>query len=321
MFSIPPAKAPKPAAASAAAPAPAGASDVVKDSTDRDFMVDVIEASRDVPVIVDFWAPWCGPCKQLGPIIEKLVRAAKGAVRLVKIDTDQHPMIASQLRVQSIPAVYAFFQGRPVDGFMGAKPESELKAFIEKLVKLAKASGAGSPDDILEEAFAQAKGMMEAGDLQGALDLYGEILHAEPENAQAYAGMVRCLIAAKDLENAKAMLDQAPESMAKDKELANVRAALEVAEQAANAGPIPELLEKVAHDANDHASRFDLAMALFAAGKREAAVEELLQIVRRDRTWNEDAARKQLVKFFEAFGPTDPLTVQTRRKLSTILFS
>lgn len=319
MFSIPPAKAPKPAAASA--PAPAGASDVVKDSTDRDFMVDVIEASRDVPVIVDFWAPWCGPCKQLGPIIEKLVRAAKGAVRLVKIDTDQHPMIASQLRVQSIPAVYAFFQGRPVDGFMGAKPESELKAFIEKLVKLAKASGAGSPDDILEEAFAQAKGMLEAGDLQGALDLYGEILQAEPENAQAYAGMVRCLIAAKDLENAKAMLAQAPESMAKDKELANVRAALEVAEQAANAGPIPELLEKVAHDANDHASRFDLAMALFAAGKREAAVEELLQIVRRDRSWNDDAARKQLVKFFEAFGPTDPLTVQTRRKLSTILFS
>jgi putative thioredoxin len=319
MFSIPPAKAPKPAAASAAAPA--GASDVVKDSTDRDFMVDVIEASRDVPVIVDFWAPGCGPCKQLGPIIEKLVRAAKGAVRLVKIDTDQHPMIASQLRVQSIPAVYAFFQGRPVDGFMGAKPESELKAFIEKLVKLAKASGVGSPGDILEEAFAQAKGMMEAGDLQGALDLYGEILHAEPENAQAYTGMVRCLIAAKDLENAKAMLAQAPESMAKDKELANVRAALEVAEQAANAGPIPELLEKVAHDANDHGSRFDLAMALFAAGKREAAVEELLQIVRRDRTWNEDAARKQLVKFFEAFGPTDPLTVQTRRKLSTILFS
>jgi putative thioredoxin len=321
MFSIPPAKAPKPAAASAAAPAPAGASDVVKDSTDRDFMVDVIEASRDVPVIVDFWAPWCGPCKQLGPIIEKLVRAAKGAVRLVKIDTDQHPMIASQLRVQSIPAVYAFFQGRPVDGFMGAKPESELKAFIEKLVKLAKASGVGSPGDILEEAFAQAKEMMEAGDLQGALDLYGEILQAEPENAQAYAGVVRCLIAAKDLENAKAMLAQAPESMAKDKELANVRAALEVAEQAANAGPIPELLEKVAHDANDHASRFDLAMALFAAGKREAAVEELLQIVRRDRTWNDDAARKQLVKFFEAFGPTDPLTVQTRRKLSTILFS
>ncbi len=314
MFSIPPANAPKPAAG-----APAGAADVVKDSTDRDFMVDVIEASRNVPVIVDFWAPWCGPCKQLGPVIEKLVRAAKGAVRLVKIDTDQHPMIASQLRVQSIPAVYAFFQGRPVDGFMGAKPESELKTFIDKLVKLAKASGAAAGDP-LEEALAQAKEMLDAGDLQGAVDLYGEILQAEPENAAAYAGTIRCLIAAGDLENAKAMLAQAPAALAKDKELANVRASLEVAEQAANAGPIPELMERVAHNADDHESRFDLAMALFAAGKREAAVEELLTIVRRDRAWNDDAARKQLVKFFEAFGPTDPLTVQTRRKLSTILF-
>lgn len=318
MFSIPPANAPKSAAPAAAA----GAGDVVKDSSDRAFMVDVIEASQNVPVIVDFWAPWCGPCKQLGPIIEKVVRAAKGAVRLVKIDTDQNPMIASQLRIQSIPAVYAFFQGRPVDGFMGAKPESELKAFVEKLVKLAKSAGVGAgPGDLVEQAFAQAKEMLDGGDLQGALDLYSEVLSVEPENVLAYAGVVRCLIAANDLENAKAMLADAPAAIAKDKELANVRAALEVAEQAANAGPIPELLEKVAHNPDDHPSRFDLAMALFAKGKREAAVDELLQIVRRDRTWNEDGARKQLVKFFEAFGPTDPLTVQTRRKLSTILFS
>lgn len=317
MFSIPPANAPK-----SAAPAAAGAGDVVKDSSDRAFMVDVIEASQNVPVIVDFWAPWCGPCKQLGPIIEKVVRAAKGAVRLVKIDTDQNPMIASQLRIQSIPAVYAFFQGRPVDGFMGAKPESELKAFVDKLVKLAKSAGVGAgPDDLVEQAFAQAKEMLDGGDLQGALDLYSEVLSVEPENALAYAGVVRCLIAANDLENARATLANAPAAIAKDKELANVRAALEVAEQAANAGPIPELLEKVAHNPDDHPSRFDLAMALFANGKREAAVDELLQIVRRDRTWNDDGARKQLVKFFEAFGPTDPLTVQTRRKLSTILFS
>ncbi len=313
MFSIPPANAPKPAAPAT------GAGDVVKDSSDRAFMVDVIEASQNVPVIVDFWAPWCGPCKQLGPIIEKTVRAAKGAVRLVKIDTDQNPMIASQLRVQSIPAVYAFFQGRPVDGFMGAKPESELKAFVDKLVKLAKSAG-GGPEDLVEQAFAQAKEMLDGGDLQGALDLYSEVLRVEPENVQAYAGIIRCLIAANDLENAKAMLADAPAAIAKDKELANVRAALEVAEQAANAGPIPELLEKVAHNPDDHPSRFDLAMALFANGKREAAVDELLQIVRRDRTWNDDGARKQLVKFFEAFGPTDPLTIQTRRKLSTILF-
>ncbi|SMH54387.1 thioredoxin family protein [Azospirillum agricola] len=314
MFSIPPSSAPK-----SAAPA-AGAGDVVKDSSDRAFMADVIEASQSVPVIVDFWAPWCGPCKQLGPVIEKVVRAAKGAVRLVKIDTDQNPMVASQLRIQSIPAVYAFFQGRPVDGFMGAKPESELKAFVDKLVKLAKSAGVGA-DDPLEEALLQAKEMLEEGDLQGAVELYSQILHEEPENARAYAGIVRCFIAAEDLEKAKTMLARAPDSIAKDKELAVVRSELELREQAANAGPIPELMEKVAVDPNDHQSRFDLAMALFAAGKREAAVDELLQIVRRDRSWNDDGARKQLVKFFEAFGPTDPLTVQTRRKLSTILFS
>ncbi|MBY6260597.1 co-chaperone YbbN [Azospirillum sp. 412522] len=317
MFSMPPANGSKPAA-----PAAAGAADVVKDTTDRTFMADVIEASRDVPVIVDFWAPWCGPCKQLGPIIEKVVRATKGAVRLVKIDTDANQMIASQLRVQSIPAVYAFFQGRPVDGFMGALPESQVKAFVDKLVAMAKQAGVGGgADEMLEEAFAQAKEMLEAGDLQGALDLYSQILQAEPENAQAYAGIVRCLITAGDLENAKQMLAQVPEAMAKDKELANVRAALDVAEQAANAGPIPELMEKVSHDPNDHTSRFDLAMALFAAGKREAAVDELLEIFKRDRTWNEDAARKQLVKFFEAFGPADPLTVKTRRRLSAMMFS
>jgi putative thioredoxin len=197
-----------------------------------------------------------------------------------------------------------------------------VKAFVDKLVALAKQAGAGGgADDMLEEAFAQAKEMLEGGDLQGALDLYSQILQAEPENVQAYAGIVRCLITAGDLENAKQMLAQAPEAIAKDKELANVRAALDVAEQAANAGPIPELMEKVAHDPNDHASRFDLAMALFAAGKREAAVDELLEIFKRDRTWNDDGARKQLVKFFEAFGQTDPLTVKTRRRLSTMMFS
>ncbi|MCG5241007.1 thioredoxin family protein [Azospirillum doebereinerae] len=318
MFSIPPSNPPS-SAPKSAAPA-AGAGDVVKDSSDRAFMVDVIEASQSVPVIVDFWAPWCGPCKQLGPVIEKVVRAAKGAVRLVKIDTDKDPMIASQLRVQSIPAVFAFFQGRPVDGFMGAKPESELKAFVEKLVKLAKSAGAGA-DDPLEEALLQAKEMVEEGDLQGAMDLYSQILQADPENAAAYAGIVRCFIAAQDLEKARTMLDRAPEGIAKDKELANVRAELDLLEQAADAGPIAELQEAVDAAPDDHQARFDLAMALFAAGRREEAVDALLHIVRRDRTWNEDGARKQLVKFFEAFGPTDPLTVQTRRKLSTILFS
>ena len=313
MFSIPPAK-----PTAGAAPA---AGDLIKDSSDRAFMADVIEASQAVPVIVDFWAPWCGPCKQLGPILEKAVLAAKGKVRLVKIDTDKDPMVASQLRVQSIPAVYAFFQGRPVDGFMGALPESQVKAFVEKLVKLAGAAGGGE-GDILEEALAQAKEALEAGDTQTASEIYGEILQADPENlnAAAYAGLVRCLIVSDDLARAKQMLDKVPEQIAKDKEIAAVRSALEVAEQAANAGPIPELTEKVARNPDDHESRFDLALALFAAGKREAAVDELLELVRRDRAWNDEAARKQLVKFFEAFGPTDPLTVQTRRRLSSILF-
>ncbi|NYZ13562.1 co-chaperone YbbN [Azospirillum sp. RWY-5-1] len=300
-------------------PAAAGAaSDLVKDGTDRTFMADVIEASRTVPVIVDFWAPWCGPCKQLGPIIEKAVRAAKGAVKLVKIDTDQHPMIAQQLRVQSIPAVYAFFQGRPVDGFVGAQPESQIKAFIDRLVKLGGA--AGGEGDLLEDALAQAKEMLDAGDVATAADIYGQILEAEPENAAAYAGMVRCLIAAKEYAQAKRMIADAPASLAKDKDLAAAKSALDVAEQAQNAGPIPELMEAVARDKDNHQARFDLAMALFAAGKREAAVDELLEIVRRDRAWNDEGARKQLVKFFEAFGPTDPLTIQTRRKLSSILF-
>ncbi|CAO3449153.1 co-chaperone YbbN [Azospirillum sp. Vi22] len=315
MFSIPPAN--KPVAAGAA---PA-AGDLIKDSSDRAFMADVIEASQSVPVIVDFWAPWCGPCKQLGPILEKTVLAAKGKVRLVKIDTDKDPMIASQLRVQSIPAVYAFFQGRPVDGFMGALPESQVKAFVEKLLKLAGAAGGGE-GDILEEALAQAKEALEAGDTQTASEIYGEILQADPENlnAVAYAGLVRCLIVNDELARAKQMLDKVPEQIAKDKEIAAVRSALEVAEQAANAGPIPELTEKVARNEDDHEARFDLALALFAAGKREAAVDELLELVRRDRAWNDEAARKQLVKFFEAFGPTDPLTVQSRRRLSSILF-
>ncbi|PNQ97594.1 co-chaperone YbbN [Azospirillum argentinense] len=319
MFSIPPAN--KPVAAGAAPAAAPAAGDLIKDSSDRAFMADVIEASQSVPVIVDFWAPWCGPCKQLGPILEKTVLAAKGKVRLVKIDTDKDPMIASQLRVQSIPAVYAFFQGRPVDGFMGALPESQVKAFVEKLVKLAGAAGGGE-GDILEEALAQAKEALEAGDTQTASEIYGEILQADPENlnAVAYAGLVRCLIVNDELARAKQMLDKVPEQIAKDKEIAAARSALEVAEQAANAGPIPELTEKVARNEDDHEARFDLALALFAAGRREAAVDELLELVRRDRAWNDEAARKQLVKFFEAFGPTDPLTVQSRRRLSSILF-
>lgn len=317
MFSFGQPKKPAPGPAAGAVP---GTDDVVMDSSDRAFMADVIEASMKTPVIVDFWAPWCGPCKQLGPILEKTVRAAKGKVRMVKIDTDKNPMIASQLRVQSIPAVYAFFQGRPVDGFVGGQTESQVKAFVDRLVQAAGAAGGGA-DDGLEAALEQAKALLEGDQPAAAADIYAQILEADPECAPAYAGLVKALIAAEQFDDAKGMLGDVPAAIAKDKEIAAAKAALDVALQAQNAGPIPELMEKLAQDKNDHQTRFDLAMALFAAGKREAAVDELLEIVRRDRTWNDDGARKQLVKFFEAFGHMDPLTVATRKRLSTILFS
>ncbi|CAK0755742.1 putative thioredoxin [uncultured Gammaproteobacteria bacterium] len=301
-----------------------GGGDVVKDVTDRSFMADVIEASMTVPVIVDFWAPWCGPCKQLGPILEKAVRATRGAVRLVKVDTDRNPAIASQLRVQSIPAVYAFFQGRPVDYFVGAVPESQIQQFVVRLAGLAGGQGGGQNDDqaaLIEEALTQAREALEAGDPATASSIFGEVLGADPTHAGAFAGLVRCLIVAGDLVRARQMLDKAPPKIAADKEIQAVRTQVELAEQSRNAGPIPELMERLAHDKNDHQIRFDLAMALYAAGKLEAAMDELLEIVRRDREWEEQKARKQLVKLFEAFGATDKLTLIGRRRLSSILFS
>jgi putative thioredoxin len=296
--------------------AKAGA-DLIKDTTDRTFMADVMEASRAAPVIVDFWAPWCGPCKQLGPLLEKTVKAAKGAVRMVKINVDENPQIAGQLRIQSIPAVYAFFQGRPVDGFVGAQTESQIKQFVDRLVQL----GGGAAGGGIEEALAEAKAGLDEGDPATASAIYSEILGHEPENAAAYAGLAHCLIAANDIARARELLKDAPAAIANAPELVAVRAGLDLAEQSASAGPIPELMDKLARDPDDHQTRFDLALALFAAGKRDAAVDELLELVKRDREWNEQAARKQLVKFFEAFGPTDKLTIMARRRLSSILFS
>jgi len=293
------------------------AADLIKDTSDRAFMTDVMEASRTVPVIVDFWAPWCGPCKQLGPLLEKTVRAAKGAVRMVKINIDENPQIAGQLRIQSIPAVFAFFQGRPVDGFAGAQPESQIKQFVDRLTKL---SG-GVDDGGLGEALDAAAEALQAGDAATASAIYNEILQHEPTNAAAYAGLVRCLIMAEDFARARQLLDGAAPELAKTPELAAVRSALDLAEQSASIGPVDELVARLAADPNDHEARFDLAMAHYAAGNHEQAVEELLELVRRDREWNEQQARKQLVKFFEAFGPTDKLTIMARRKLSSILFS
>jgi putative thioredoxin len=292
--------------------------DVIKDGTDRTFMADVIEASKTVPVVVDFWAPWCGPCKQLGPVIEKVVKAARGAVKLVKINTDENPSVAGQLRVQSIPAVYAFFQGRPVDAFVGAQPESQIKQWIDRLVQMA-----GSPPgaDDLEAALAEARQILEAGDPETASEIYRQILEVEPANPVAFAGLARCLMAANRVDDAKAFLDQAPKEIAAHAEIVSVRASLDLLGQTAQVGAVGELAQRLARDPDDHEARFDLAMAHFAAGRREAAVDELLDLVKRDRDWNEQAARKQLVKLFEAFGPTDKLTIQARRRLSSLLFS
>jgi putative thioredoxin len=299
----------------------AAANDLVKEGSDRAFMADVVEASRTVPVIVDFWATWCGPCKQLGPSLERLVRAAKGAVRLVKIDIDRNPAVAGQLRVQSIPAVYAFFQGRPVDFFVGALPESQLKTFVDRLLTLAGGgAGAGAGGD-LEEALAEARRFFDEGDTATASEIYQDILAHEPGHGDAYAGLIRCLIAAGDLKRARQLVDKPPEALAGNKVLATARAALEVAEQSRGVGSVGALQGRVAAAPDDLQARFDLALALFGEGRREAAVDALLEIVRRNREWNDQQARKQLVKFFDVFGATDPLTISSRRRLSSILFS
>ncbi len=299
-----------------AAPAPA---DLIKDATDRSFPADVLEASRKVPVIVDFWATWCGPCKQLGPLLEKQVKAAKGAVRLVKVDVDRNQAIAAQLQVQSIPAVYAFFQGRPVDAFTGALPESQIKQFIDRLIRLGGA--AGRADDPVEDALAQARQAMTEGKPGLAANIFGQIIRADPENAAAHAGLVRCHLAQGDLRKAKQMSDRVPAQLADDKEIVAARGALALAEEGRSAGSVGDLKKRLGRDPADLQVRFDLALAYNTAGQREAAVDELLEIVQRDREWEDQKARKQLVKFFEAYGHTDKVTVSARRRLSSILFS
>ncbi len=300
---------------------PGGAvpADVIKDGSQASFRADVLDASMQVPVIVDFWAPWCGPCKQLGPIIEKAVKDARGAVKLVKINVDEAQELAAQMRIQSIPAVYAFFQGRPVDGFVGAQPESALKAFVAKLAKIAGGEVGPSP---IDEALEHAEAALKEGDHESASSIYSQILEHEPDNLKAVAGLARCLIAVGELDQAKQFLGKVPASHANDPAISAARAALELAEAGQKAaGQSQELRARVEANPKDFDARFALAQALFAGGDKEGGVDHLLDIIRMNRAWNEEAARKELVKFFEAMGPTDPLTLSARRRLSSLLFS
>ena len=290
------------------------AADVVKDVTTQSFMKDVIEESKRQPVLVDFWAPWCGPCKQLTPILEKAVKAAKGKVKLAKMNIDEHPAIPGQMGIQSIPAVIAFANGQPVDGFMGALPESQVIAFLERVTK----SKIGAEDQDLLKA---ADAALAAGSAADAAGLYGQLLTQDGGNVAALAGLARCYVQTGALEQAKQTLNLVPEAKHNEAPVAAARAALEVAEQAKSVGPIDELEKKVAANPLDHQARFDLAAALNAKGKRAEAANHLIEIVKRDRKWNEDGARKQLVQFFEAWGPTDAATVEGRKRLSSILFS
>ncbi len=290
--------------------------DLIKDTTTQTFVKDVIEESKRQPVLIDFWAPWCGPCKQLTPIIEKAVRAAKGKVKLVKMNIDEHPAIPGQMGIQSIPAVIAFVNGQPADGFMGAVPESQVTGFIDKLTK-----GMPSPEGDITEILNEAEAAMAAGDPATAASIYAEVLSVDATNLTALAGLARCYVTAGALDQAKQTLAMVPESKRGEAAISAVQTMIDLAEQAKDLGPVNELEQKVAANPLDYQARFDLAVALNAAGKRGEAANHLLEIVKRDRKWDDDGARKKLVQFFEAWGPEDDATVDSRKRLSTILFS
>jgi len=299
-------------------PAAAAPEGLIKDTTTQTFVKDVIEESRRQPVLVDFWAPWCGPCRQLTPVLEKVIRAARGKAKLVKMNIDENrtlfDQISVQMGIQSIPAVIAFANGQPADGFLGALPESQVTAFVQRLIK---DRVGGEEKDLLKEAEAA----LADGDAGHAADLYARVLEQDPSNTQALAGLARAYVETGALEQAKQMLALVPEAKRSDPQVAAARAAVDLAEQATSLGPITELEHKVAANPLDHQARFDLALALNAQGRRGEALDHLLEIVKRDRKWNDDGARKQLVQLFDAWGPTDESTVAGRRRLSSILFA
>lgn len=297
-------------------PAPSGEG-LVSDVTEASFMADVVEASQTIPVIVDFWAPWCGPCKTLGPQLENAVIAAKGAVKMAKVNVDENQGIAGQLRVQSIPTVYAFWQGQPIDGFQGAVPESEVKAFVDRVV----AAGGGAASGGLDEAVEAAEEMLTDGQAEDAAQTFQAILGEDPAHAGAYGGLVRALIALDNLDEAEATLNGAPAEIAETPELEAAFAQLELAKQAQNAGPLGDLQAALEADPNDHQARLDYAQALYAGGQAEAAVDELLDLFGRDRDWNDGAAKAQLFTIFDALKPNDPIVLNGRRKLSSMIFA
>ncbi len=309
--------APAQAAPAQATAAAASTADLIKDTTTANFARDVLEASRHQPVLVDFWAPWCGPCKQLTPVIEKVVTEGQGRVRLVKMNIDDHPSIAGQLGIQSIPAVVAFVGGRPVDGFMGAVPESQIRQFIEKVAGPVVDDQAAE----IEAALTEAKSLFEQGDLENAAGLFGAVLQAAPDNPVALAGLVNCLISAGDLEQARAMLADLPEELAKDAGIIAVTKKLAQIEEARKLGDPNALEQLLAANPDDHEARIKLAKIRNVEGDRTAAADHLLQVMKRDRTFQDDGARRELLQFFDIWGPMDPATLSARRKLSSILFS
>lgn len=295
----------------------APAEDLIKDVSEATFMQDVVELSQTVPVIVDFWAPWCGPCKTLGPALEAAVTEAKGAVRMAKVNVDENQMIAGQMRVQSIPTVYAFWQGQPIDGFQGALPPSEIKNFVAKVVEASGGDASGGLDD----AVAAAEEMLTEGSLEDAAQTFAAIIEEDPNHAAAFGGLIRTQIAMGDLEQAEAILNGVPAEISDKPELQAAAAQLDLAKQSANSGPLDELNAKIEADENDHQARFDLAVALNAAGKTEEAVDQLLDLFRRDREWNDGAAKSQLFTIFDALKPNDPVVLNGRRKLSSMIFA